>query len=140
MRIADVIFALDQLEALNSNADSPFTGMLNLDSVAVAGHSLGWYHCRGGLQSGFPIPWLYKFRWRAKRRSFFDGGNRQFHLRSHLCFLPKSRSFIQNLSKVLNPHLRVIGLLFMAQLMTVLRMPHCFSHPCYQFRIALIKL
>lgn len=41
VRTADAIFALDQLEELNSNADSPFTGMLNLDSVAVAGHSLG---------------------------------------------------------------------------------------------------
>lgn len=41
VRTADVIFTLDQLEALNSNADDPFTGMLNLDSIAVAGHSLG---------------------------------------------------------------------------------------------------
>ena len=41
VRTADVIFALDQLEALNSNADNPFTGMLNLDAIAVAGHSLG---------------------------------------------------------------------------------------------------
>jgi hypothetical protein len=41
VRTADVLFALDQLEALNSNADSSFTNMLNLDSIAVAGHSLG---------------------------------------------------------------------------------------------------
>jgi len=41
VRTADVLFALDQLEELNSNADSPFTNMLNLDAIAVAGHSLG---------------------------------------------------------------------------------------------------
>ena len=39
VRTLDVIFALHQLEDLNIN--SPFTGMLNLKSVAVAGHSLG---------------------------------------------------------------------------------------------------
>ena len=41
VRTADVIFALEQLESLNSEADSPFIGMLNLDSIAVGGHSLG---------------------------------------------------------------------------------------------------
>lgn len=41
VRTADVIFALEQLEALNSKADSPFFGTLNLDAIAVAGHSLG---------------------------------------------------------------------------------------------------
>jgi Platelet-activating factor acetylhydrolase, isoform II len=39
VRTLDVIFALDQLNDLNAN--SPFTGMLDLKSVAVAGHSLG---------------------------------------------------------------------------------------------------
>jgi len=39
VRALDVIFALDQLQDLNAN--SPFAGMLDLKSVAVAGHSLG---------------------------------------------------------------------------------------------------
>lgn len=41
VRTADMLFALDQLESINSSADSLFRGMLDLDSVAVAGHSLG---------------------------------------------------------------------------------------------------
>ena len=39
VRTLDVIFALDQLKGLNANG--PFAGMLDLKSVAVAGHSLG---------------------------------------------------------------------------------------------------
>lgn len=39
VRTSDVLFALGQLERLN--IDGPFTGILGLDSVAVAGHSLG---------------------------------------------------------------------------------------------------
>jgi hypothetical protein len=41
VRTADILFVLDQLEILNSSADSPFDGRLDLDSVAVGGHSLG---------------------------------------------------------------------------------------------------
>jgi len=39
VRTADVLFALNQLE--NLNTDSLFAGMLDMDSIAVAGHSLG---------------------------------------------------------------------------------------------------
>jgi hypothetical protein len=39
VRALDVIFALNQLEDLNAN--TPFTGMRDLKSVTVAGHSLG---------------------------------------------------------------------------------------------------
>ena len=39
VRTADVLFALGQLEQIN--ASGPFAGLLDLDSVAVAGHSLG---------------------------------------------------------------------------------------------------
>lgn len=41
VRTEDVLFALEQLEAINSNVNSPFAGRLDLTSVAVAGHSLG---------------------------------------------------------------------------------------------------
>jgi hypothetical protein len=41
VRTLDVIFALNQLENLNVNANSLLAGMLDLKSVAVAGHSLG---------------------------------------------------------------------------------------------------
>jgi dienelactone hydrolase len=41
VRTADVLFTLDVLEQMNSNPDSSFAGMLDLNSVAVAGHSLG---------------------------------------------------------------------------------------------------
>ena len=41
VRTADVLFVLNQLENLNSSAKSPFAEMLDLDSVAVGGHSLG---------------------------------------------------------------------------------------------------
>jgi hypothetical protein len=41
VRTADVLFVLDQLEVMNSNAISPFGGLLDLDSLAAAGHSLG---------------------------------------------------------------------------------------------------
>jgi hypothetical protein len=41
VRLSDVLFALDQLELLNSSTDSPFAGIFDLEAVAVAGHSLG---------------------------------------------------------------------------------------------------
>jgi dienelactone hydrolase len=41
VKTADALFALDQLQFLSSNPDSPFAGLLNLESIAVAGHSLG---------------------------------------------------------------------------------------------------
>jgi predicted dienelactone hydrolase len=41
VRTADMLFALDQLESINSRADSLLRRMLDLESVAVAGHSLG---------------------------------------------------------------------------------------------------
>src|SRR5688572_5206708 len=39
VRIADLLFALERLEEMNSTG--PFAGAMDLDSVAVAGHSLG---------------------------------------------------------------------------------------------------
>ncbi len=39
VRTADVLFALGQVEEINSNG--PFAGLMDLDSVAAAGHSLG---------------------------------------------------------------------------------------------------
>jgi dienelactone hydrolase len=41
VRTEDVLFVLNQLENLNSSANSPFAGTLDLKSVAIAGHSLG---------------------------------------------------------------------------------------------------
>ncbi len=41
VRTADVLFALDQLESLNLSTNNLFSGMLDLESVAVGGHSLG---------------------------------------------------------------------------------------------------
>jgi len=39
VRTADILFVMDQLETMSS--DNSFAGLLELDSVAVAGHSLG---------------------------------------------------------------------------------------------------
>ena len=39
VRTADILYALEQLDEIN--ATGPFAGILDLDSVAVAGHSLG---------------------------------------------------------------------------------------------------
>jgi hypothetical protein len=41
VRTLDVLFTLDQLEDLNATTNSSFRGIMNLDAVAVAGHSLG---------------------------------------------------------------------------------------------------
>ena len=41
VRIADLLFALNQEEKLGADADSPFVGILDMNAVAVAGHSLG---------------------------------------------------------------------------------------------------
>jgi hypothetical protein len=41
VRTADVLFVLDQLVVMNSNTNSHFVGLLDLDSLAAAGHSLG---------------------------------------------------------------------------------------------------
>ena len=42
-RPPDVSFAIDQLTALNIDSSSPLKGRLNLERVAVAGHSFGGY-------------------------------------------------------------------------------------------------
>ena len=39
VRVADVLYALDQLAEINSTG--PFAGLIDLDAVAAAGHSLG---------------------------------------------------------------------------------------------------
>ena len=41
VRTADLLFALNQLDIVNSDANSSFAGILDLEDVAVAGHSLG---------------------------------------------------------------------------------------------------
>ncbi len=41
VRVADILFALDQVENLDSNENSPLSGILDLENIAVAGHSLG---------------------------------------------------------------------------------------------------
>jgi hypothetical protein len=41
VRIADLLFAQDQVEKLGTSADSPFTGVLDLNAMVVAGHSVG---------------------------------------------------------------------------------------------------
>jgi len=41
VRTADVLYVLEQLEDMNLSPASPFAGTMDLDSVAVAGHSLG---------------------------------------------------------------------------------------------------
>jgi hypothetical protein len=41
VRTADVLFVLNQLETIHADAHSSFGGILNLNAVAVAGHSLG---------------------------------------------------------------------------------------------------
>ena len=41
VRTEDMLFVLNQLEALNSNGDSPYAGLLDIEAVAAAGHSLG---------------------------------------------------------------------------------------------------
>jgi predicted dienelactone hydrolase len=41
VRIADLQFALDQVEKLGTSIDSVFAGVLDLNAIAVAGHSLG---------------------------------------------------------------------------------------------------
>jgi len=40
VRTADILFAMDQLEEI-ADSNGAFAGVINLDSVAVAGHSLG---------------------------------------------------------------------------------------------------
>ena len=41
VKIADMLFVLDQLSVMNSDTESPFAGILDLEAVAAAGHSLG---------------------------------------------------------------------------------------------------
>jgi dienelactone hydrolase len=41
VKVADVSFALDQLQQINSNPNDPLAGFLDLEALAVAGHSLG---------------------------------------------------------------------------------------------------
>lgn len=41
VKIADLLFVLDQLSLMNSDTASPFAGILDLDAAAAAGHSLG---------------------------------------------------------------------------------------------------
>ena len=41
VRVADVLFTFSQIESLNRDTNSPLAGILDLNNVAVAGHSLG---------------------------------------------------------------------------------------------------
>jgi pimeloyl-ACP methyl ester carboxylesterase len=41
VKVMDVLFAMDQLVLANSNPENPLVGILDLESLAVAGHSLG---------------------------------------------------------------------------------------------------
>lgn len=41
VKVEDTLFVMDQLTRMNTDAGSPLVGLLNLDAVAVAGHSLG---------------------------------------------------------------------------------------------------
>ena len=41
VRLDDLKFVLDELERMNSDPDSPFTGKLDMSRVALAGHSFG---------------------------------------------------------------------------------------------------
>jgi dienelactone hydrolase len=41
IRLGDLKFVVDELEHLNSRADSPFRGRLDISRLALAGHSLG---------------------------------------------------------------------------------------------------
>jgi hypothetical protein len=41
VKVIDVLFALDQLVLANSNPENPLADILDLESIAVAGHSLG---------------------------------------------------------------------------------------------------
>jgi hypothetical protein len=41
VKITDMLFVLDQLTIMNSDSGSLFAGILDLDAVAAAGHSLG---------------------------------------------------------------------------------------------------
>jgi hypothetical protein len=41
VRVADLLFALDQVENLGKDPRSPWVGILDLNAIAVAGHSLG---------------------------------------------------------------------------------------------------
>ena len=54
VKTADAWFALDQLQFLSSIPDSLFAGLLDLESIAVAGHSLGGLvaseACKGDLR------------------------------------------------------------------------------------------
>lgn len=41
VKIADVLFVMEKLHSLATDSNSPFAGRMDLNSVAVAGHSLG---------------------------------------------------------------------------------------------------
>ncbi len=41
VKVTDMLFVLDQLTILNSDESSPLAGILDLNSIAAAGHSLG---------------------------------------------------------------------------------------------------
>jgi predicted dienelactone hydrolase len=65
VRTADVVFALGQLAGMNSSG--PFAGIIDVHSVAVAGHSLGGITASEACKA--------EFRWIAERWSLFDGRN-----------------------------------------------------------------
>jgi dienelactone hydrolase len=50
-RLGDIRFALDEVERLQNQPDSPFAGHLDVPALAVAGHSLGGLTALQALQS-----------------------------------------------------------------------------------------
>jgi predicted dienelactone hydrolase len=55
-RPLDVRFAIDQMEKLNTQEDSPLKGRLNLDAVGMAGHSFGAYTTLAIAGQTFALP------------------------------------------------------------------------------------
>ncbi|MFA6961635.1 MAG: hypothetical protein WC205_12845 [Opitutaceae bacterium] len=54
-RPRDVSFALDQLTALNANAQSPLHARLDLNRIGLAGHSFGAYTTLATVTPGHPV-------------------------------------------------------------------------------------
>jgi len=104
VRTEDVLFALNQLELLNSNTNSPFVNLFDLQSIAVAGHSLGGITaseaCKGGgsfstEETAIPPEQPFRFltkesqlppKWIEKFESTTEGYRVVIHGASHESF------------------------------------------------------
>jgi predicted dienelactone hydrolase len=124
VRTADVLYVLEQLYDMNSSG--PFGGLMDLNSVAIVGHSLGGITASEACKADARFKACLNFDGMQKA-VHFPWKKPPFHRSNLLCSSPRNLSFILGCSNVLNPCLKVTGSLCMVPHIKVSQTVRCFN-------------